>query len=310
MLARAAALDPALVARILALDPRHLSDDDVRNVLAAAPAPRIIALQGSVPLVTMEPFAEFLIAMGYPAAQLKSPRDGSMSASSFGDSAELAGELAWYYEREGMMPMLIGHSQGGMLVVRTLYELAGEFAPSIRVWNPVTDEPEARTTIMDPITGRERPVVGLRVPYATAIATGKLPRLLLGQWSMITRLRKIPDTVADFTGFTIPFDPIAGELGGSDPYRATGVARVRNVTLPASYSHIGLPRTEHLAEDARTRAWISAYLPAASGSAPEFPGDTDSSNIVHAADIWYSVKQHWCVEAQRLIRAQRAEASD
>jgi hypothetical protein len=306
MRTRPAAIDAALAARILALDPRHLSDDDVRDVLSAAPAPRIIALQGSVPLVTMEPFAEFLIGMGYPEARLRNPRDGSMSASSFGDSAELAGELAWYDEPEGMMPMLIGHSQGGMLVVRTLYELAGEFASAIPVWNPVTDEAEPRTTIVDPFTGRARPVVGLKVPYATAIATGKLPRLLLGQWSMLTRLRKIPDTVGDFTGFAIAFDPIAGDFGGPDPYRATGSARVRNVTLPASYSHIGIPRTEHLAEDRRTRAWINAYVPTA--ATPEAPGDAD--NILHAADIWYSVKQHWCVEAQRLIRAQRAEVRD
>src|SRR6185436_4825372 len=99
--------------------------------------------------------------------------------------------------------------------------------------------------IVDPLTGAPRPVVGLRVPYAKAIATGKLPRLLLGQWSMLTRLRKIPDSVEDFTGFAIAFDPIAGDFGGADPYRATGAARVRNVTLPATYSHIGIPLTEH-----------------------------------------------------------------
>jgi hypothetical protein len=40
---------------------------------------------------------------------------------------------------------------------------------------------------------------------------------------------------------------------------------------------------------------------------PEGP-DVDSANIVHAADIWYSVKKHWCIEAQQLIRARRAKA--
>ena len=44
------------------------------------PAPRIIALQGSVALVTMEPFAEFLVAMGYPAERhSRNPRDGALS---------------------------------------------------------------------------------------------------------------------------------------------------------------------------------------------------------------------------------------
>ena len=69
--------------------------------------------------------------------------------------------------------------------------------------------------------------------------------------------------------------------------------------------------SEHLAADARTRAWISAYSPsAASATAPEIPGGPDTTNILHAADIWYSIKEHWCVAAQRLIRAQRAEARD
>ncbi len=69
-----------------------------------------------------------------------------MSRSSFGDSEQLAGELAWYYESEGMMPMLIGHSQGGMLAIKVLYELNGSFHPAIPVWNPVTGQAEQRTT--------------------------------------------------------------------------------------------------------------------------------------------------------------------
>ena len=298
--------DAVLAARILALDAEHLSERDVRDVLAQAPAPRIILLQGSLAFVTMEPFGEFLAAMGYPEERLRNPRDGTMSWSSSGSSTALAGSLAWYYEHDGMMPLVIGHSQGGMLAIRTLHELAGAFADAIPVTDPVTGESLPRTTIVDPETGTPRPVLGLKVPYAAALATGKLPRLLLGQWSMLTRLRRIPDTVGDFTGFAIAFDPIAGDFGGADPYRATGSARVRNVTLPASYSHIGIPRTEHLAEDSRTRAWINAYVPTA--ATPEAPGDAD--NILHAADIWYSVKQHWCVAAQRLIRAQRAEVRD
>ncbi len=304
-----AALDPALAARILALDPLHLSAADVRDVLSQAPAPRILAFSGSVAFVTMAPFSRFLIAMGYPAAQLANPRDGALSESSFAGSARIAGTLAWYYERDGSMPMLVGHSQGGMLVVRTLHELAGEFSPEVPVWNPLTDEAEPRATIVDPATGAPRPVVGLTVPYATAIATGRLPRLLLGQWSMLSRLRRIPDTVREFTGFSLPFDPIAGEFGGSEPYQATGTAEVRNVLLPAGYSHIDLPRAEHLAADPALRAWIEAYVPAATPPALPEAGGADASNLLHAADIWYSVRKHWCLEAQRRIRAQQGRAA-
>ena len=142
--------------------------------------------------------------------------------------------------------MLIGHSQGGMLAIRVLYEFAGEFHRSLPVVDPRTGVAQPRTTIVDPRTGGARAVVGLHVAYAAALATGWLPRVLLGQWSMLPRLRKIPDTVTEFTGFDIPNDPIAGNLLGITPYEATGSARVRNVRLPASYSHVALPLADHL----------------------------------------------------------------
>ena len=279
------------------------------ETLVLAPAPRIINLHGSVPIVTMQPFAEFLIAMGYPAERLRNPRDGSLTYSSFADSRELAGKLAWHYEREGMVPMLIGHSQGGMLAIKVLQDLAGASGDRIAVWNPLADEPESRFTIVDPLSGGERPVVGLRVPYASALATGSLMRVLLGQWGMLPRLRSVPDTVDEFTGFFIDWDPIAGTFAGaaeSNPYRAIGTAAVRNVTLPADYGHISLPIAAHLAANPATRAWISDYSPRGPRDALPAGDDLDTRNIVHAADIWYSVKKHWCLEAQRLIRAKRA----
>jgi hypothetical protein len=270
-------------------------------VLSRAPAPRIIALSGSVALVTMEAFARFLVAMGYPEERIRNPRDGSYAYSSFGSSTALAGELAWYYERDGMVPLLIGHSQGGMLALRTLHELSGAFGDALSVVDPMTGETLPRATIVDPADGTVRPVVGLRVPYAAALATGKLPRLLLGQWAMLAKLRDVPDTVGEFTGFVIEWDPIAGTFPGAEPYAASGTAVVRNVTLPASYSHIGLPRTAHLAANPVTRAWIEAYAPGA--VAPLADPGIDNTNILHAADIWHSVKKQWCLAAQRLTRA-------
>jgi len=296
--------DPDLAARVLALSPDHVRADEVRDLLAGVGAPRIIALEGSVAFVSMRPFAEFLIAMGYPQDRLRDPRDGSYSQSSFGDSERLAGEIAWYYEHDGMMPMLIGHSQGGMLAIRTLYELAGTFHEAIPVVDPATGRALDRTTIRDPLTGATRSVVGIKVGYAAALATGKLARVLLGQWSMLPRLRVIPDTVEDFTGFTLPGDVIAGTVFGDEPYRAGGTANVRNITLPATYSHIRLPLVRHLAEQAVTREWIDAYEPGTTRPLPTDPG-IDTANLVHAADIWWSVKKHWCIEAQRALRAGR-----
>jgi hypothetical protein len=288
-------------AALLAIDPERVTGRDVRDVLARVPAPRIVLLQGSVPLVTMAPFGAFLAAMGYPDAQLRDLRSGDYSQSSYASSRELAGELAWHYERDGVRPMVIGHSQGGMLAVRVLHELAGAFSDAIEVVDGTSGQPTGRRTFRDPVTGDLRPVVGgFALPYATALATGKLFRVLLGQWSMISRLSKIPDTVEEFTGFSLPNDPISA---GAEPYEATGTAKVRNVALPADYSHIGLPRVAHLAADPPARAWIDAYVPD-STAPPGGPG-FDTTNLLHAADIWHSVKRHWCREAQRLAAASR-----
>ena len=301
------AMDRLTEDRILALDPKDISAAEVGDVLGRSTAPRIIALQGSVPLITMQPFAEFLIAMGYPESRLSNPKDGSFSYASGGSSAELAGAIAWYYESDGLMPMLIGHSQGGMLAIKVLHELAGSFGSEVDVWNPITETSEHRTWIRDPRTGAIRPVVGLKLPYVAALATGKLPRLLLGQWSMLKKVRQVPDSVEEFSGYTIEWDPIAGTFPGSETYRATGSAQVRNVTLGMATSHIAMPRTRALARDAVTRAWIDAYRP---GENLPLPAGTtvDTSNLLHAADIWFSVKKHWCIELQRSIRARRSGA--
>jgi hypothetical protein len=300
-----AAAPPEATQRLGGLDCSRVAAQDVREVLNHYPAPRVIALEGSVPIVNMAPFAAFLEAMGYPRERLADPVDGRTSYVSFVDSRRLAGQVAWHYEREGLMPILIGHSQGGMVVIKVLHELAGTYGAPIPVWNPARGEPEPRTTIRDPATGQERAVLGLKVDFAAALATGSLPRYLLGQWDIVPLLREVPDSAIEFTGFQIPWDLIAGN--GPDPagFRAVGTARVRNVILPAGYSHIGLPRTEHLAAQPATRAWIDRYQP---GDPVPALADADLDNIVHAAELWHSVKKHWCQGAQRLTRVRVAAA--
>ena len=206
-------------------------------------------------------------------------------------------ELAFEYEKTGLEPMLIGHSQGGALAIRVLHELAGAFHDALPVVDPVSGAALARTTIVDPRTKRTRPVVGLHVAYATALATGWLPRVLLGQWTMLPRLRTIPDTVTEFTGFDIPNDPIAGNLLGISPYAASGTAQVRNVVLPSDYSHVEIPLADRLPEDPDIRSWIDAWQPGSARATPE----GNPRNLIHAADIWHSVKRHWCLQAQRLL---------
>ena len=293
---------------VLALNPDTITWKDINGVLSHCPAPRIIDLDGSVPLVTMESFSKFLILMGYPEKSVRNPVNGAYTYSSYMSSKRLAGLIAWYYESEGMMPMVIGYSQGGMLSVKVLHEFAGAFHHSVAVWNPRLDRPEERYATRDPLTAAERPVLGLRVGYASAIATGNSMRILLGQWNMLSLLKEIPDTVEDFTGFHIKNDFIGSDFFGlveAKRYHALGSARVRNVTLPAGYSHLRIPLTEELAKHADTREWINSYVPPAENSALTGKFQNESDNILFAADIWHSVKKCWCTELQRLIQARR-----
>jgi pimeloyl-ACP methyl ester carboxylesterase len=307
---RSLTLDPALEDRILALDPEHISDYDVRTTLAAGPTPRIILLHASIYPVylIMTSFATFLEGMGYPGEKLRDPADGAYSQSPYGSSERLAGEIAWYYEHDGVRPMIVGHSQGGMQAIKVLYTLAGAFEPKVAVWNAAADAAEDRFSIVDPLDGSKRPVVGLSVTFAAAVGAGGAAFVLPNQWDMLLRLRTIPDTVDDFTGFAIQGDMIAWTFPGTtavSQYRRGGAATVRNVVLPMSYNHITVPITAALAADPKARAWINAYVPETTGE-PKVPADVPGLNILWAADVWFSIKKHWCLEAQALIRAKRA----
>jgi hypothetical protein len=303
---RGMALSQQLEDQILALDPQRVSDADVRTILASGPTPQIVGLHGGVypTHLLMESFTRFLSTMGYPETKLVHPGDGRRSHSPYEDSAQIAGLLAWYYEHEGVRPMMVGHSQGGIQAVKVLHELAGHYEPTIHVWNPYTDAAEARTTIVDPLTGAERPVVGVSVGYVSVVAAGGAALLLPNQWSMVNRLQSIPDTVDEFTGYSLGIDLIAWNApGAATVYRANGAAQVRNVELPAEYSHVMVVAVAGLARDPALRAWLNAYAPDA---IPPLPANAQSTdNALWAADVWFNIKKHWVLEAQKVIRARR-----
>jgi hypothetical protein len=301
--------DAAVAERILALDPDRISERDVRMTLAAGPTPRMILLHGGVypSFLMMSSFATFLEGMGYPSDKLRDPADRSYSQSPYGSSERLAGEVAWYYEHDGVHPMLIGQSLGGMQAVKVLYELQGAFNDKIAVWDPYGDRAEARYSIVDPLSGLPRPVIGVSVSLASEVGAGGVAFVVPTQWNMLDRLRAIPDTVDEFLGFTIIGDPIAftfSSAAGASHNRANGAATVRNVTLPLGYNHVTVPVTHGLAQDPRARAWINDYVPNPAGE-PRDPAGVDGANIVWAAEVWFSIKKHWCLEAQHLIRARQ-----
>jgi hypothetical protein len=312
---KAIALDVAVEERILALDPEHISDRDVRSTLVAAPAPRIMLFHGGVYPVhlLMESFSRFLTGMGYPEERIRDVGDGTLSHSPYESSDRQAGMIAWYYEREGVRPILVGHSQGGIQVVKILHELAGSFGAERHVFNPLTGEFEERTTIVDPLTGGERPVVGVSVASASVVGTGGWALALPIHWIVLSHVRSIPDTVDEFTGYRIGIDFFAWDgpgLEGVKTFYADGKAIVRNVTLPAEYSHVFVPATAQLAEDPAVRDWINAFDPSnPDGSAPLPEQGAPNINVMWAADVWHGIKRHWALEAQRFIRARRATAA-
>ena len=303
-------LDPEFLGKILAMDPDHVTGEDVEEVLSQAPAPRIINIRGGVYLASwMIDFSTFLIGMGYPEDRIRHPSNGAYSYSAYGSSVELAGIVAWHYEREGLRPMIVGHSLGGIQAVKILYRLAGDFEDKIPVFNPITDEAEENYTIVDPLTGEDRPVVGLSVSYVAAVGAGGAGLLWPTQWDMNWRLRSVPDTVEEFTAFHIPGDLFGGDLLGADANRflPNGEATVRNVVLPSDYSHVTVIFSQHLVESAEIRDWINNDYVASEHPEIDRSFDSPTDNILYAADVWHSIKKHWVLELQRLIRAKQAQ---
>lgn len=312
---RECALTRETAQKILALDPEHVTEKDIRGVLSQAPAPRIINIHGGIYPVhrRMIAFSEFLIGMGYPGASIANPGDGTYTFSCYESSEKIAGVIAWYYERERLRPMIVGHSQGGMQAVKVLRKLAGLSAKRLHVWNPLTWKEEEACDILDPLTGQRRPVVGLQLPYATSMGGGGLTRVLPNQWDMCGRLRDIPDSVEEFTGFFKGKDLIGGDFLGYGPanhFKSMGKAVVRNVRLPAYYKHRRVPDNVHLLKSQQIIDWINNYHP---NDKPydepqlEVKFDADSRNILWAEDVWYSIKKHWVLEVQRMIRATRSQ---
>jgi len=311
-------LSAQLEERILQLNPTNVTAEDIRDVLSHAPAPRVVNIHGGLARVIprMVSFSEFLMGMGYPAVSLTNPSDGTYSFSCYESSEKIAGAIAWFYEKEGLRPMMVGHSQGGFQAVKVLYKFARDPASPLHVWNPLTWEEEKRCDILDPLTGSRRPVVGLQLPYVSSVGAGGLTRVLPNQWDMTGRLHSIPDSVEEFTGFCKGFDLLGGDFmgyGSVNHYKSEGKALVRNVWLPTKYHHSYIPDAKHLLKDPRMVDWINHYHP--SGEPVEHPKldvqfDGDSSDILWAADVWFSIKKHWVLELQNGIRAKRiTEAS-
>ena len=81
---------------------------------------------------------------------------------------------------------------------------------------------------------------------------------------MAFKLRSIPDSIEEFTGFYKGRDLLGGDLlgyGSMNYFHANGTAKVRNIELPAPWRHGAVPDTKHGVRDRAIVERINAYVP-------------------------------------------------
>ena len=256
----------------------------------------------------MKSFGEFLVGMGYPESAAS-----AIPTTARGRTVPTRTPSAWPDRLPGTTratacrPMIIGHSQGGMQAVKILHVLAGDYGASVPVWNPLTDFPENRTSIVDPMHRRTQPVVGLRVAY---VSVGRRRRRRVppaqpvepaGQAAHDSRHRRGIHRLFDRPRL-LGVDACRGSMRRAISATAAR-ANVRNVTLPAAIQPRGRSGRRRPPATTGERGLDRGLRP---GAQPAAAAGGSAENILWAADVWCSVKKYWVIEAQRLIRAKRA----
>ena len=245
---------------------------------------------------------------GLSGGQDPQPGDGEWSYSPYDYSDRLAGIAVWYYEHDGAAADA-GRPQPGRTVCREDHQ--GTCRPARGAdfrWNPRRGATENRTTITDPLTGKERPVIGTSVAYASAIGAGG--------WSLV-----LPQPVGK---------PLHAPEDSGQRRRVHRLLHQRRlVRADLSRQSTGPPvRGQRQEQRAQRRAAVELQPRDGSGDARRWrrtrgcatgstrtfrqvPADMSSlpadaqGHVMWAADVWYSIKKRWCIEAQNLIRARR-----
>ena len=78
--------------------------------------------------------------------------------------------------------------------MKILKELAGQRSESVYDVESDHGAAENRTTITDPLTGKERPVIGTSVAYASVVGAGGWALALPHQWENLDTCARFPTT--------------------------------------------------------------------------------------------------------------------
>lgn len=304
-------LNADVSARLQKINPFSVSENDIRQTLSSYPAPRIFGIGGGVYTahILMEDLAEFLIGMGYPAESVHHPDDGRFAVSSYSDPEKIAGETLFYYQHEGVRPVYIGHSLGGVQAIKTAHFFSGNFGnKKVKVFDPIAGRYLSQKDFVSPLTGEHVSFGSLKpIAHLIAVGSGGISRAFPSQWSMGERVKQVPDSVLRMTGIHLEGDWLGNDfLTGKEQneYQSLGSARVENFYLPPGHNHVTLIRTKHLLEHPEVREWIDSYNPHTFTGIPEgLPGNTD--NILLAAELWHILKEEWYLAALEIDAAYR-----
>lgn len=295
-----AEVSESLETEILALNPNSVDRQQLLALLdRGVPAPQILIIRGGGPpaRIVARSFGKFLVGMGYPEDQVRSPGSRSFSISPYKPASQIADLLKKSYEQDGLRPIVVGHSQGGAEAVKVLHVIDGRLIAEIAPTNAVP-------LLLDPIFPDEGEDRSLHLPLVVSVGGRGLTRTNPNLWNMMLSLHSVPNTAQRFVGYHIPGDILGSDLGGIgkiEYFKAKDRAQVRNVEMPRGYSHFNIISTRRLAKSRTLRTRIDRYAPLPNGK-PNAAIVGDERNELWAADVWFEIKRAWVLELQRAVR--------
>ena len=287
-----------------ALDCDRLDGSEASVALAGLPAPRIVILHGSVPIVTMEPFARFLIGWAIREASLRDPSDGSLTQSSFGGQRG-AGGHAGLVLRARRPAADADRTQPGRHArdAHAARARRGLLRPSRRWSTRSRARPCRAPRSAIPYTGASGPSWA-SVSFAAAIATGKLAARAARP---VDDARQAAPRARQHRGIHGLRDRLGSRSPATGPRRsptsppaapACATCCCRRATAISARRSPSICRQQDAHPGIRDRAGGPMRPP------PRCRGGiADLRNLELAADLWYSVRHHWCTEGQRRLRA-------